>query len=443
MSVRERVAEILFADVLERRVASAVKVVDDRWWSQIGGALGPHDRDWHEKQTELRDALQAWRENPLAFRIVSLTTDYVVGSGIRILSGVPWVQEFIEKLWAHRRTRLDLRVHRWCDELTRSGELFLVLSTNPADGLSYIREVPASRIDRVESDPDDYERELRYHEMLSGGDVEGRWWVQAEAPGSESLPQVMVHYAINRPVGCVRGQGDLSPIMDWLGHYKNWVEDRVRANKYKNAFLWQVTLRNATRDQIAAKRSQYARPPNPGSILITDENEEWRTVQPELQGWDAANDGKAIRLMVAAGAGVPLHFLSEGESATRATAAEMGNPTLRHYYHRQLFFCEMLKDLVRVCVARARAVGRGRGWSDLKLRAEVQDLTKDDNSKLADAAKTIVEALALMKDKGWVDDETAMRIAYRFAGELVDVSELLERMAGEAGAIERSSDQQY
>jgi len=30
-----------------------------------------------------------------------------------------------------------------------------------------------------------------------------------------------------------------------------------------------------------------------------------------------------------------------------------------------------------------------------------------------------------MKAQGWIDDETAMRMAYRFAGELVDVNELM------------------
>ncbi len=436
MGLKDRLAQALFGGVIEDRVRAAVKVIDDKWWSQIAGAAGPHDVDWHEKQSELTDALKAWRENPLAFRIISLTTDYVVGSGIRILSDVPWVQEFIEKLWAHRRNNVDMRVYRWCDELSRSGELFLVLSTNAADGMTYVREIPASRIDRIETDPDDYEQELRFHEITysidgmghGGGDIEGHWWTQAEAPGAATLPQVMLHYAINRPVGCIRGQGDLSPILEWLSHYKHWVEDRVRANKYKNAFLWQVTLKNATRDQIATKRAQYAHPPAPGSILITDENEEWNTIQPKLEGWDAKSDGRAIRLMVAAGAGVPLHFLGEGESATKATAAEMGDPTFRHYSHRQLFFCEMLMDVVRVCVARARAVGRGWGWQDLKLSYEVQDLTKDDNAKLAKAGKTIVEALAIMKDKNWVDDETAMRIAFRFAGELVDVNDLMERL---------------
>jgi len=434
MGIRERIASRLFGDVIESRVREAVKVIDDKWWDQIAGASGPHDLTWSELQDHLGDALDAWRVNPLAFRIVSLMTDYVVGSGIRVLSGVPWVQEFIDKLWSHKKNQLDMRVYRWCDELTRSGELFLVLSTNAADGLTYVREVSASRIDKIETDPEDYETELRYHEILSEGDIEGRWWIAARAPGAMELPQVMLHYAINRPVGCVRGQGDLVPILGWLTHYKTWLEDRVRANKYKNAFLWQVTLKNATREQITAKRGQYASPPSPGSVLITDENEVWAPVVPEIQSHDASNDGKAIRLMVAAGAGIPLHFLSEGESATRSTATEMGDPTFRRYSHRQMFFCEMLLDFVEVCVERARAVGRGWGWQDLKLGYEVQDLTKDDNAILAGAANTIVQALVSMKAAGWIDNETAMRIAYKFAGESVDVNALMEKLGigGEA-----------
>ena len=132
---------------------------------------------------------------------------------------------------------------------------------------------------------------------------------------------------------------------------------------------------------------------------------------------------------------MPLHFLSEGESATRATAAEMGGPTLRHYYHRQLLFGEMLKDLLRLCVERARRTGHryglgGDGGKALGLRVEVQDLDREDNRELAAAAHQIVEALAVMKAQGWVDDETAMRVAYKFAGEVVDVPALLRKIRG-------------
>ena len=36
-----------------------------------------------------------------------------------------------------------MRVYEWCDELTRSGNLFLLLTTDAA-GMSYVRAVPAS-----------------------------------------------------------------------------------------------------------------------------------------------------------------------------------------------------------------------------------------------------------------------------------------------------------
>lgn len=374
MSFREAVAERLFGDLIRRRVAQAVKVVDDRWWAQIGGGAGTQDRPWHEARGDLDSALEAWRTNPLAFRIVALASDFVVGRGLEVRSSVPWVQELVTAFWNHPLNRLPMRLYRWCDELTRSGELFLVLSTNQVDGLSYVREVPAARIDRIETAPGDLERELRFHEVASGheGDLEGRWWPGPGAPDAREVPQLMLHYAINRPVGALRGQGDLTPILPWLKRYKEWLEDRVRINRYKSAFLWQVTIKSAGPGVLERKRAQYLRPPAPGSVIVTDELEEWKAVQPAIEAADASPDGRAMRLMVAAGAGIPLHFLAEGESANRATAREMGRPTYRHYARRRQEFCEMLLDLCTWVVRRAQARGRGEMGSDYGLVWDVR-----------------------------------------------------------------------
>ncbi|MFB0547222.1 MAG: hypothetical protein ACETWB_09950 [Anaerolineae bacterium] len=431
-SLRHKICDTLFGDIIQARVQAAVKVVDDKWWTQISGAVGPHDKGWSEMQEDLSDALQAWRTNPLARRIVGLTTDYVVGDGISITSDIEDVNDFIKRFWHHRKNHMPLRLFRMCDELTRAGELFIVLSTNPADGMTYIRFIPASRINQIETDPNDLGRELRYHE-LTPGSIEGRWWTAyndglIDRPGPKE-PAVL-HYAINRPVGATRGEGDLTPILPWLRRYKEWLEDRVRVNRFKNAFLWQVTLKNAKPGDIQRKQNQYKHPPSPGSILVTDENETWQPVQPNIQAEAAEADGKALRLMVAAGAGIPLHFLSEGESATKATAAEMADPTFRHYYHRQLFFVDMLKDLVKAVYQRAVFLGKAKSYDDLGLSHAVTDLTTADNKKLADAAKTIVEALATMKENNWIDDETAISLALKFAGEIVDPKTILARIQG-------------
>ena len=367
MPLRTRLAERFFGDVIRSRVEQAVKVVDDRWWSELGGAAA-QDRAWSTVQGGLADALEAWRTNPLAFRIVSLTTDFVVGEGLAVRSRLPWAQALLDEFWMHRQNRMPLRLHRWCDELTRAGELFLVLSTNPADGMSYVRELPAARIDRVETAADDLERELRYHELT--GDLDGRRWPGPGAADALEAPQLVLHYCVNRPVGALRGQGDLAPILPWLKRYKEWLEDRVRINRYKSAFLWQVTVKNAGPGVLERKRAQYMRPPAPGSVIVTDEFEEWRAVHPAIEAADASPDGRAMRLMVAAGAGIPLHFLAEGESANRATAAEMGTPTFRHYAHRRLEFSAMLVDLCTWAARRARARGWGEVGAELGLVCE-------------------------------------------------------------------------
>jgi hypothetical protein len=435
MNWKARIAGRLFGDVIEERVRSAVKVVDDRWWRQVDGAAGPQDRKWWELRQDLEDVLTAWRTNPLAFRIVSLTTDYVVGSGLRMSSPIAYVNRFVRGFWQHRLNRMALRIYSWCDELTRAGELFIVLFTNPADGVSYVRAVPAVKIDRIETDPEDLEKELRYHELRGDDPIKGRWWAGWEAGKDDVSTPVMLHYAVNRAVGCLRGHGDLVPILPWLRRYREWLEDRVRVNRYKNAFLWHVRLEGAGPGDIEAKQAQYSRPPSPGSVIVTDESETWQAVQPKIAAEEVKDDGKALRLMVAAGAGIPLHYLAEAESSTRATAREMTGPTVRHYEHRQLFFCEMLVDLIEKAAYRAHSTGRlpRPRNGDLKLSYTVSDLTEEDNLKVAQAASAIVEYLVAMKEQGWITDRKAMELAYKFAGEVIDVEALRRELAPSAG----------
>jgi len=266
----------------------------------------------------------------------------------------------------------------------------------------------------VITDESDVERELWYRQTGDDGDLAGRLWPSPlAAPESD---QVMLHYAINRPVGCTRGEGDLVPILPWLRRYREWLEDRVRVNRYRNAFLWKVTLQGAGESELRRRRSELLRPPPPGSVIVTNEGEQWETVNAQVQAQEAESDGKALRLIVAAGAGVPLHFLAEGESATRATAAEMGDPTFRHYRQRQKFFCRMLEDLAMTVLRRAEQIGRVSLPADLRVTAEAGEVTQEDNLRLARATREMAQALSLMVERGWVDEETARQWAHRFAG---------------------------
>jgi len=415
MGWREVFVDRFFNSVIESRVRQATKVIDDKYWREISKSAGPKDLSWFDLVEQGRDSLDAYRVNPLAFRIVELGKNYVLGRGVQVGSTTPTVDDFIREWWVHPQNRMDLRLRQWTTELSLSGELFITLHTNPADGMTYVRAIPASAIDEIRTASEDYEQELSYHQVLDddiGG--EGRtWWAQP----SGDLP-CMKHYAVNRVVGMVRGQGDLVPILPWLTRYKDWLTDRVRMNRYKGGYLWDVTLTGATGTDILARQAQLATPPNPGSVLVHGEGEIWKAIVPEIHAEDAEPDGKAIRLMIAAGGGIPLHFLSEGESATKATAAEMGEPTRRAYEDRQKYIGWMLNDILTEVLNRASTHLPGLAtYASDSLKAVVfPDLTTADNKALASAAKDIVTALETAQASGYIDQEQATDIFRLFAG---------------------------
>jgi len=124
------------------------------------------DRFPHDRREVLELAVRAWRENPLGRRIVGLTTQYVLGDGITVSSPHAAADRFLKQFWAHRLNRMDTRCGEWCDELTRTGNLFVLVSTDTA-GMSYVRAFPAAGIERIEAQPNDVEQPLAFWPVRS------------------------------------------------------------------------------------------------------------------------------------------------------------------------------------------------------------------------------------------------------------------------------------
>jgi len=420
-------------------VASSLSVTQDNTFYLGDRPAGRAERERldYDREEVLRLALEAWRVNPLARRIVGLVTQYVVGGGVEIRSEDEGAHAFLKEWWDHRLNQLGMRIYEWCDELSRAGELFLLVSTDAA-GMSYVRAVPAADISEIETAENDVQQEKSYTQKSEMPGEEVTWPAydeQQDGAGEDGrFAPVMLHYAINRPVGAVRGESDLAPLLRWLSRYAAWLEDRARLNRYRNSFLFVVKARyNSEEERLARQNALTLNPPTPGSILVADESETWEVISPKLESHEAGEDGLALKKMIAAGAGLPLHFLAEPESSTRTTAESAGGPTYRHFEQRQEFFLWVLEDLARVVLKRASRVGRVDG--DAKIEVQGADLSARDNAALAVAMSTVTGALLELRRAGMIDDAEVVRLAYRFGGEVVDVEEILEegRKAGPGG----------
>ena len=404
----------LWQRIRQRRELAAADLTDGAGgWSAVNRAA-PHDRPPDEAQRQYDDALLAWRTNPYAKRIIDIITDYTVGDGLAPVAPGE-IGRFVDAFWTHPQNRLDLRLPDLMDELSRAGDLFLVLFRNPADGMSYVRAVPKSEVLEIVTAANDWERELLYvvrgdptvdtkyeirntseelpselvsriSSLVSGGRV----FLSPQHPDAAAADGVMLHYSINRPVGALLGESELSSILPWLRWYSRMLEDRVRLNWAARAFLWFVTVPTG---RVNAKAEQYSAPPEPGSIVVHDDGERWEMQAPNLRGNDAHHDLRALRQAISAGSGQPPHWHGDGGDVNRAVAQAMQDPAVRRLRRRQRHLQHVVVDLCATAYERDYAIGRARRRPDRSaIRVDLPDISREDNESLARAAERLTAA---------------------------------------------------
>ena len=426
----------LLSPVVKQTVREALTVAEGENTFFVGARRydeSERDRLEYDRAAILEQCLDAWRENPLARRIVELTSQYVIGGGFDIECNDDLTRAFLEQFWTHRLNHMPARVVELCDELSRTGNLFLLISTDPT-GMSYVRAIPASNIDEIVSAQNDIEQAVCFitkaDENLQTCSYPAYDPLTDVQNPDGSLPSVVLHYAINRPAGAQWGESDLAPLLTWLRRYSAWLEDRVRLNRFRNAFLYVVSGSFTSEAARKARQTQLAaNPPSPGSILVCDESETWSVISPKLEALDAMQDGLALKKMIASGVGIPLHFLAEPEGTNRTTAESAGGPTFRRFEQRQRFFMWLLSDLLSVVVHR-RAMYDRRINPEAALQLSGSDISARDNVAHSIATVNILNALERLKDMGLIGDRELLRAAYRFAGEPADIDALLRGGSG-------------
>ena len=370
------------------------------------------DRYDYDRQTIFAECLRAWRVNPLARRIVKLISMFIVGEGISVKSDNKHTDKYLQTWWQHPLNHLDRKCVSFCDEATRSGNLFFLCTADQNNGMVYVRAVPADQIDEIITAENDVDQELVYKPRS----IDQSPWPAYDRSNQQSV--FMLHYAYNQPVGVSWGEPDLAPMLPWLGRYAAWLEDRARLNRFRQAFMFVVTGKFADRAARSARQNEInSNPPQPGSALVTDEGETWNVLAPQLASHDANTDGLALKKMIATGAGFPLHFLSEPESSTNTTAQSSDIPTFRGLEQTQQFFCEILGELAQIAVAYRHNYDR-LVLPSSQIQAIGPDMTEKDNASLALAVSRVYPAFSEIFDRDGIDENEFLRIVYRMAGEI-------------------------
>jgi len=386
------------------RIAEAGAPAEDRGFRTLALAGARTDRDlppaeWREL---LEEAYLAYCTNPLACAIIEMGVNFILGGGVRLEAAGPAAQRALDRFWDDPANHMAERVYLLATELALYGELFVRFFSEPASGRTVIRTIDPLRITAIETHPDDVERHLRYQ-------LDHESWLDALE---------VECFQVNKVSSALRGRSDLATVLPWLRRYKEWLTDRVRVNRFKSAFVYDVTIQGATAATLQARRAEWAEPPEPGTVIFHNESEAWAAVQPRIDADDVRADGHALKLMIAAGAGLPEHYLGEGGNVNRATAAEMGLPTMKRFQRRQEYFRHVLQRIARRVLENAALAGQLSARQAARPATVVfEELQERDRAEMAAAMSAFTQALATATDRGWLAPAEARQLWWRYLGE--------------------------
>ncbi len=409
--------------------------------AELAGDYGPSSRwDWRNISRDvaagddldseghasiLRRAYAAWCRSPLAGQIVNITTWFVMGKGVGYSARDSRVQDILNTFWNHVENDLSAAQHWMSNELQIYGEIFIRFFTNPVDGSVRMAMVDPLEIRDIVTDPDDIRKPVAYLREYRNRAVPSEWIDSYKSQGnsavypldSETVHEVIdsseiLHVKVNNVSNRKRGLSELYRVLPWLDAHERWLEDRININKARGtfAFLRKVpTVPSKASGPFQTDSSGKYVVPKSGSILVVHESEEWDVLSPSIGADDAKEDGRAIKLMIAAGSGIFEHYFGDPSTGNLATTRSMELPMVKKFEDRQRLFEGVFRKIFGRVIESAVSAGVLPRDVDKTVEVSFPPIVPEDVALLTKTLVKQVEAGLLSKESArrmipWIGD---------------------------------------
>lgn len=429
----EEAAERHNARAAALREAAGITIDDDEdQWRKL---TGDSNRDLSPlTQSRMQElALYAWESNLLANRIIELPLGYLLAEGVRLQAENEIVQEWIDRFWLDPINQMDLKLPKKCRELALFGEQCYPAFVNEMNGHVRLGYLDPALIETIVTDPDNGEQKIgivtrkdqkgraRRYKIIVNGPEEELFTDRTRRIRESFTDGECFYFAVNDLSNGRRGRSDLLAQIDWLDAYDQFLFGELERSAGLRAFMWDVTMKNATQDEVEARAKKISAPKS-GSVRVHNDSEEWSAETPSLQAADSSEVARLLRNHILGGATLPEVWYGGGGDVNRAAAAEMGDPTFKMFVMRQTYLGYMLETMGRFQV-RMRELKEKRREPDLfdpiyKVTAQWPEMVARDTTKYAAALAQVTTGAVQAIDRGLMTDETAIRIIENISGRL-------------------------
>ena len=393
--------------------------------------------------------IRLFNTNPMAHRIIEVMRDYTIGDGVTVVSDNPKVQAVIDSFWDSPSNNFKARVRSIAQDVALFGEAAIVLTSNKNDPILRAQYVSPRMITNVQR----WEYDLTQAEKV-GFDksvFKNALNLAVSETGIVYLPVLrynpdnlkwegkVAFLAVNRVGEMIRGISDIMSIADKMDVVESYLHNESTRREHMGRWFWDVTIKNATKQQLAQYAELIKKQPAPGSTRVHSDSTSWNAVNPQL-GSDNPDFAKFLISYILTGAGIPSHWTSQGEPPGSGAVESVHDPVYKMLKSRQEEIKQFIESLISYQIQYAIEMRElPKNTINNKFRVVMPKIGFRDLQRSAGAFSRIASSLGDLVEKGIVSPDIANMVVTNLMIELDLLDEMPENTINK-NTIKHSSD---
>ncbi len=420
--LQEALPGTMFQQYLREATASVEQelVSEDKGWINLSLGSGGGMTNAARIQA-VNDSRYYYYTDPMAAQAIRLWTDYSFGTGMVWETEDKEVKEVLSKFWNSLANQAVLSARgqrKSSDKLLVDGEVFFPIFLG-SGGEARIRRFDPLEITEIISNPDDLD-DVRYYR---------RQWSDAQGmplddyyrsttnkkgePTPDSLGKIitqtegpLVYHLTHRTLG-QRGTPLSFPAHFYLKYNKKFIGSRIAIMLALTKFAWRTKIKGgqAAVDAQKAKVNVAGNPPDAGSWIWENMGSDTTPIKTETGASAAYQDGRMIKLQIAAGYGIPEQYFGDISIGNLATAKTVELPMMKMFQSNQKVWEDTYDNIDKVVLEHAN-IPPDKWYVD----RDFPPIAPQDVEATATALQTIVNTFPQFADSKEVQQVALMAL---------------------------------
>ena len=368
-------------------------------------------------------------KDPLGKQAIRLWTDYTFGSGMTSHSDEDKTEKVRQEFWESKANQnvLSARGQRKSsDKLLIDGEVFFAIFLG-TKGEAKIRLIDPLEITEIISDAEDKENVLYYqrkwsdaqgkvHEAIyrSTTNIKGELAKDAQGKDVKHTEDALVYHLTYNTIS-QRGNPLLLPALIWLKYYTKFMASRIAIMLALAKFAWKTKVKGGQTAVDAIKAKTNDKEVAAGSVLLENMGSDTVPIKTETGAQAAYQDGRQIKLMIAAAVGIPEQYFGDISIGNLATAKTVELPMMKMFQSYQKVWEDTYTDINEI-VFTHNSIPEDKQYVDMDFPA----IAPEDVSQAADNFVKILQVLPELGDSSDVKQVALMTLGVNDPAEVLD-----------------------